>query len=143
GGADLADRLPLGNDELRAHAQNFTRDRFSQDPQLPREGIRRLYERWVRNSTTGRSHVLHVGRNIVTFSMARDLVRIDLLSVLEKRQGIGSRLVASLMDHARTIEARGISVVTECENEPSWGLFMRAGFRVERFHSVFHFVAAK
>jgi hypothetical protein len=85
--------------------------------------------------------VLHFGPNLLTFSINEDIMRIDLFSVLDKRQGLGTRLVASAMDHALVTRTRAISVVTECENATSWGLLLRAGFRVARFLSVFHFVA--
>lgn len=140
-GVRLVDELSLTDDELGAHARNFIFDRFSQDPALPRSGVHRLYERWIRNSTSGRRRVLRAGRSFFTFSVAGDLVRTDLLSVLDKRQGMGRRLVASLLEHARSIDARGISVITECENVPSWNLFMRAGFQLRSFQSVFHFVS--
>ncbi|HVW25546.1 MAG TPA: hypothetical protein VHC69_09255 [Polyangiaceae bacterium] len=139
-GVTLLDELSMSEDELRAHARNITRDRFNQDPTLSRESVQRLYERWILNSISGRCRVLRLGRSFFSFREERDSIRADLLSVLDKRQGHGGRLVACLIHHARTIGASTIEVVTECENVPSWTLFTEAGFRLGGFQSVYHLV---
>jgi len=137
-GIEFSDRLELPDELLWEHARNFVYDRFSMDPLLPPEGGRTLYRRWIGNSLTGRRRVVHDGRNFCTYAEGDGRVSIDLVSVLDGGRGIGSRLMAALVGLARERGAGSIVVVTECENRPAWSLYLKCGFRVSRFMSVFH-----
>jgi GNAT superfamily N-acetyltransferase len=144
GDARVSDRIDVSEDRIAAHAENFTCDRFSLDPLLDPQGGKRLYRNWIRNSLSGRRRVAHLGEDFCTFSEpgsgASPHASIDLLSVLSPGKGVGSELVSTVVARARDAGLSHVSVVTECENERAWRLYMRCGFRVARFYSALHFV---
>ena len=139
-GAAVVPRLDLPESALEQHAGNFTFDRFSLDPLLPREGIRRLYVNWIRNSLGGRKQVVHSGMNFCTLAVKDGTAAIDLVSVLNHGQGIGRALVAGALRYAREQGANELLVTTECENTRAWNLYQRAGFVPAKFTSAFHLV---
>jgi len=136
-------RIELPEDSIRAHAHQFTFDRFSLDPEIPVAGHDRLYSRWMKNSLTGEACLVAVcGHNFITFKDTPDGVKSDLTSVLDSGQGIASDLLTAILRHARDRNARLVEVVTECENRPAWRLYLKAGFMPAAFVSVFHCVRA-
>lgn len=133
--------LEVSDDILWAHARNFEYDRFSLDPALPRDGKDRLFHDWVRNSLSGGAkRVVCLGHDFCTFTEERESLRIDLVSVLDKGRDVSSALLSALVQYARATSKHAITVVTECENTRAWRLYVRNGFRVTDFYSVFHFV---
>jgi GNAT superfamily N-acetyltransferase len=136
----VASRLDLPESALQQHAANFTFDRFSLDPMLPREGTRRLYANWVRNSLGGRKQIVHSGMNFCTLAIKDGTATIDLVSVLDHGRGIGRTLVAGATRYARDQGAKELFVTTECENTRAWNLYVRAGFVPAKFTSAFHLV---
>jgi GNAT superfamily N-acetyltransferase len=140
-GVAFSDELALPDDLLWRHAGNFRSDRFSQDPLLPEDGVRTLYRRWIGNSLSGRKQVAHDGRNFCTYAERPSGWSIDLVSVLDPGQGVGTRLLAALIARAGDRGAPSFSVVTECENPAAWRLYLKSGFTPSCFVSVFHKVA--
>jgi len=110
------------------------------DPLLPTEGRLRLYQQWFRNSLGGMKQTASLGPNVCTFLRAENYVKIDLLSILEPRKGIGLRLVSAVVAAARTSGAESVRVVTECENPAACSLYQKAGFRKPAYTAVFHLV---
>jgi GNAT superfamily N-acetyltransferase len=141
-GISVTDGLGLTEETIWRHARNFSRDRFSLDPFLPAAGRQRLYFEWLRNSLSGSKRVAYEGESICTFSHSDNEVVIDLLSILEPRRGIGTRLVLAVLAEAAAQNARGVRVVTECENAPAWGLYQKLGFSPVEYVSAFHFRSA-
>jgi len=138
--ATVVPRLELPEAVVQQHAANFTFDRFSLDPLIARDGTRRLYANWIRNSLAGRKHLVHVGADFCTLATKDDTASIDLVSVLTHGQGIGGRLVAGAVRYAREQRAKELLVTTECENTRAWRLYMRAGFLPAKFTAAFHLV---
>jgi ribosomal protein S18 acetylase RimI-like enzyme len=137
--ATVVDTLNWPEDLIAAHARNFVFDRFALDVALPIEGHDRLYSSWIRNSlTSGRGRILTVGLNFLSFMDDGSSLRIDLLSVLDHRQGIGRRLLNSLTSLAKDSGRLSVSTVTECENHAAVQLYYRTGYRLRDFQSVFH-----
>lgn len=126
---------------ILAHARNFVFDRFALDIALPLQGHDRLYSNWIRTSLTGgRKRILSIGRNFLTFSEDGIDLRIDLLSVLDRRQGIGRRLLNSLTSLAKDFRCGKITTVTECENRAAVKLYLETGFKLRDFQAVFHLI---
>lgn len=138
--AAVADTLDWPDAVIAAHARNFVFDRFALDiAALPAEGHDRLYSNWIRNSlTSGRKRILTIGRNFLSFVDDGEGLRIDLLSVLDHRQGIGRRLLNSLTSLAKDSGRASITTVTECENHAAVQLYCRTGYRLHDFQTVFH-----
>ena len=139
-GMAVVSRLDLPESAIQQHAGNFTFDRFSLDPLIPRDGTRRLYANWIRNSLSGRKQVVHSGPNFCTLAIKDGIGNIDLVSVLDHGQGIGRRLSTGAVRYAREQGARELFVTTECENTRAWNLYQRAGFVPAKFTSAFHLV---
>lgn len=139
--ACVADTVEWPDALIAEHARNFVFDRFALDIELPTEGHDRLYASWIRNSLTSpRKRVLHIGRNFVTFSEEGEGFKIDLLSVLDRRQGIGRRLLNSLISLAKDTSRACVMTVTECENRAAVRLYCQTGYRLSNFQTVFHCV---
>ena len=139
---EVCSKLDLPDDLLLRHARNFSCDRFSLDPLLPREGVARLFFGWVRNSLTlGSKQIVHCGPSFCTFSLKDDgYAVIDLVSVLDRGKGIGKALLIGTVNAARGRGALGVHVTTECENRPAWNLYVKTGFLPSAFTSAFHLV---
>lgn len=88
----------------------------------------------------GRRRVALDGTNFCTYAEVERAVSIDLVSVLEGGRGIGSRMLAALVDRSRERGLRSITVVAECENRPA-RLYLKVGFRPSRFTTVPHKVS--
>lgn len=136
--AIVAPTLDLPDDVLQKHAANFTSDRFSLDPLIARDGTRRLYAQWIRNSVTGRKLVIHVGTDFCTLGVKDDTASIDLVSALTHGKGIGRQLVDGALHCARDRGAKELFVTTECENVRAWRLYSRAGFVPAKYTAAFH-----
>ena len=137
--AVVAETLDWPEPLIAAHARNFVCDRFALDIALPPQGHDRLYAAWIRTSlTSGRKRILSIGRNFLSFTDDADGLRVDLLSVLDHRQGIGRRLLNSLTALAKDSGRVSITTVTECENHAAVQLYCRTGYRLHDFQSVFH-----
>jgi GNAT superfamily N-acetyltransferase len=134
-----ANTLDWPDELIAAHARNFVYNRFALDIALPTEGHDRLYSNWIRNSlTSGRKRILTIGRSFLSFVDDGEGLRIDLLSVLDHRQGIGRRLLYSLTSLAKDSGRASITTVTECENHAAVQLYCRTGYRLSDFQTVFH-----
>ena len=75
----------------------------------------------------------------VSFRMFEDKVVIDFFSVLDRRRGTGSTLMARLFDFARSRGRERIEVVTECENVPACLFYQKNNFRLAQTASIFHY----
>jgi hypothetical protein len=130
----------LPEEMVSRHAANFTFDRFSLDNELP-PGHQLLFERWIRNSLGGRTCLVAAREfNFITFKLVSDQIKIDLVSVLDKGRGIARDLLHAILWKARELRLREVVVVTECENKPAVNLYLKKGFKVVQFYSVFHLV---
>jgi hypothetical protein len=140
-GAKISDRIVFPDSVIDAHARHFTFDRFALDPELSATGHERLYKQWIRNSLERGTHLVALkGENFITFKSDGRPLRIDLVSILNKRRGIGSDLLQTIFSFAEQQKIGTVKVVTECENLPALKLYMKAGFVPARFFSVFHLV---
>lgn len=140
GPVQIAGGLALDEKTIAAHAANFRTDRHSLDPMIEPARHDLLYRQWIANSLSGRMMVASEGRNFCSFRGYENQVAIDLLSVLDKRRGVGGRLVNAVLTQAG--RHRNVRVVTECANDAAWRLYLSHGFQVESFIDCLHFVAA-
>lgn len=137
----VSKRLDLDEHTRHAHVMNFQFDRFSLDPLIDPSRRERLYDQWIKNSLSGAMQVAAIGGNFCSFEQQGDLINIDLLSVLNKRQGIGRNLVRAVLEYAVQRKMRATSVVTECGNIAAWHTYLGLGFRVRGFIDCLHFVS--
>ena len=69
----------------------------------------------------------------------KDSLKIDLVSVLDKRKGIGSRLVEHTLIKAAMEKVSSVEVTTETHNEAAINIYTRNGFREKARTSCLHF----
>jgi GNAT superfamily N-acetyltransferase len=138
----FASSIDMSDMMIRAHIGNFRSDRFSLDPRIDRAARDNLYAAWIRNSTGGGAQLVLHGANFCSFKEGCGALTIDLLSVLEKRRGIGRDLVSAVLALARSRGMRAVQVVTECGNEAAWRLYLNCGFAVAGFINCLHYVDA-
>jgi GNAT superfamily N-acetyltransferase len=137
---DVRAHVEFDAETLHAHVANFQADRFARDPLIHSTEHDRLYERWIENSLARMQAAVH-GRNFCSFAIQDRRVSIDLLSVLDKKQGIGRNLVSAVLREAARQRKESVAVVTECGNEAAWRLYLRCGFRPDGFTDCLHFVS--
>jgi GNAT superfamily N-acetyltransferase len=136
----FASRMDISDATIRAHVDNFRSDRFSLDVRIDPAARDDLYRAWIRNSTGGHAQLALHDANFCSFKEGLDGLTIDLLSVLDKRRGIGRNLVGAVLGLAFSRGMRTVQVITECGNEAAWRLYLRCGFEVSGFMNCLHFV---
>jgi len=133
----ITERLDLDPADVRVHATQLG-GRFRQDPLIPRDAAINLYAAWVRNSTSGAKRVASIDRNFVSFEDRGGVRWIDLVSVLDKRQGIAVRILTAIIGDALRTGLKEVKVVTGSDNIPALGAYRKAGFELERSLVIFH-----
>ena len=86
--------------------------------------------------------VLSEDRAFLSYKSTGSAFHIDLLSILEAGRGTASRLLAQLEQRAEDSGLSLIEVVTETENRRAVAVYMRAGYEIRTFISVFHGVTS-
>jgi hypothetical protein len=137
---DLSRSLELGSEDLEAHATGFRFQRLMQDVRIDRARTSELMRRWIVNSLAGRRETLAIGRNFCTFSVHDGRLTIDLLSCLDKGQGIGARLLRCVHAEAAARGCTEVRVTTEAENITAMRLYSAAGFRPVAAWAAMHLV---
>jgi GNAT superfamily N-acetyltransferase len=134
----IAERLDLDPTDVRVHAAQFETGRFRQDPLIRTDAAIELYAAWVRISTRGAKRIASINRNFVSFEDREGVRWIDLVSVLDKRRGIATRLLGTIIDDARRKSLEEVKVVTDADNIAALHAYRAAGFQPERSLVVLH-----
>ena len=131
--------MQLDAEEISLHADNFSNDRLSLDSRIPCASIKRFYAKWIENSFS------FPGKTIYSFQsglcithLKQDVLKIDLLSVLEKRKGVASRLIGHALIQAFQGKIPRIEVTTESHNKGAIKAYTRNGFQEKTRMSCFH-----
>lgn len=125
---------------VASHSANFTDDRLSLDTRIPVEATKRFYAQWIRNSFVipqKKTYVL--GSGLCITLEKKGMLKIDLVSVLEKRSGIGFRLLGHVLNEARNNQVKTVQVTTESHNEGALRLYEKCGFSKISEHHCLHF----
>jgi len=120
--------LQLSADDLTAHAEQFIYQRFYQDPRISRSATVKLMHTWIANSLGGRRKSVSMGRNFCTYALNDDRVTIDLLSCIDRGQGIAAQLLVAVQGIAVQTGLPAVHVTTEAENMVALKTYVRAGF---------------
>lgn len=136
--ACITERLDLDPMDVRAHAAQHVYGRFRQDPLIATDASIDLYEAWVRNSTGGAKRVIAITRNFISFEDCARVRWIDLVSVLDKRAGVASKLLYMVVTDARCRGLAEVKVVTDRDNVLALKTYQRAGFQPERSLAILH-----
>jgi GNAT superfamily N-acetyltransferase len=134
----FSDSLEMNDDQRWTHAEQFRSCRFRQDPLIPTQVAVDLYAAWIANSLSGGKRVAALGTSFCSFADTDQIRTIDLLSVIEKRRGHGTKLVRAVLHDAKSRHLREVRVTTEAENQASMNLYRVVGFDVMGYRSIFH-----
>jgi methionyl-tRNA formyltransferase len=123
--------------------------RFRRDPRIPREKFEKLYELWIRRSTTREiANVVLVISNgaqkptgMVTISLRGALAHIGLIAVDEacRGQGAGSLLMSAARQWMVNAGADRAIVVTQVDNISACKLYERHGYAAVEHKHYYHF----
>jgi GNAT superfamily N-acetyltransferase len=136
--AAITDRLPLTPAERASHAMNIESTRYRLDSAITGEIALALVDKWVAASTDGAKRVVSIGSNFLSFSDEGAVRTIDLVSILEKRRGFASAILATTLEDARDCGCRLVRVTTDQSNEAALNLYRNAGFEMACMLSVLH-----
>lgn len=137
------------NAELQALALEISKfSRFSRDPHLPSEAVKKLYTAWINNACKKIvAHVILVTKlqnhivGMVVIDEKKGRGDLSLLAVDPQHQGIGlgKRLVCAALAWCFQHDYAISQVVTQKENINACRLYERCGFRSEKSECFYHF----
>ncbi len=132
--------LDLDEDSLNRHASNFRFSNFSFDPNFSTEAWAKC-NRWCikRHLADHTAFKFALKSGFVSFRVGEGKAIIDLISVLEARQGIGAALMAKVLDFCAAQGLAWVEVVTDCENLTACLFYQKMGFLLFGSIGVFHF----
>lgn len=131
----------LSEADIERHVQNLEYDRFNLDAAIRKKDRDRFQSMWMRNSMRSEAILkLYDRASFVSFKVGGEILNVDVFSVLDRRQGVGSALLARLKAYACRNRLKQIQVTTECENLPACLFYQKNGFRIGAFTSRFHLV---
>ena len=125
---------------IASHANNFKKDRLSLDSRIPSDTISRFYSKWIENSFSFPNKAVYaLESGLCIPQLKKDILKIDLVSVLEKRKGVGTRLIGHILAQASEAKISRVEVTTESNNEGAINIYTRNGFREKARTSCLHF----
>lgn len=134
-------QILLSHSEITKHRNNFKYDRFSLDPRIHKRDRDALYSTWIQNSLSNPDiNKAFFEGSFISFKKEKELLKLDLSSVLEHGKGIGTMLLRDIQNYAIKNGFKKISVLTETENINAVHFYIRNGFKLENFYSCFHYI---
>jgi GNAT superfamily N-acetyltransferase len=136
---DAVELTDMDATEISSHADNFREDRLSRDSRIPNATIKRFYSKWIANSFTFPGKTIYsLQSGFCITHLKQDVLKIDLVSVLEKRKGVGSRLIKHTLARASQAKTSCVEVTTESHNAGAIKVYTRNGFREKERSSCLH-----
>ena len=125
--------------EISFHANNFKDDRLSLDSRIPSPTVKHFYTKWIANSFSFPGKTIYsLQSGLCITQLKQDILKIDLLSVLEKRKGLGSRLIGHALAQASQGKISYVEVTTESHNKGAIKVYTRNGFQEKKRLSCLH-----
>jgi GNAT superfamily N-acetyltransferase len=131
----------LSPQAIARHVDNLVYDRFNLDAAVPKAGRDRFQTAWIGNSMASPAiRKVYDGESFVSFKIDGPEAVVDVVSVLRRRQGVGSALLVRVFRAAARLGLSRLVVTTEAENEPACRLYQKNGFLPDGHFSRFHYV---
>ena len=131
--------MDMDAEEISFHADNFKDDRLSLDSRIPSASIKRFYTKWIANSFSFPGKTIYsLQSGLCITHLKQDVLKIDLVSVLEKRKGVGSRLIGHTLAQASQGKVPHVEVTTESHNKGAIKVYTRNGFQEKTRLSCLH-----
>lgn len=126
-------------DQIARHAANFRYNRMYLDPQVPARLALAHQQRWLANTFASQTVLKFAEPDaLVSFRVDDQEARIDLVSIVAHRSGVGSRLMGRLFAWCAGQGIGRVEVTTEAENLPACRFYMKNGFTPVGAACVFH-----
>ena len=71
--------------------------------------------------------------------LKKNVLKIDLLSVLDKRKGLGTQMIEHILAHTSEAEFSSVEVTTEADNAGAIKVYTQNGFQEKTLSSCLHF----
>ncbi len=136
---EAVELMNIDAEEISFHADNFRDDRLSRDSRIPGASIKRFYAKWIANSFSFPGKTIYsLESGLCITQLKQDILKIDLVSVLEKRKGVGSRLIGHTLAQAYQGKIPCVEVTTESHNKGAIKAYTRNGFQEKTRLSCLH-----
>ena len=131
--------MHMDAEEISFHADNFRDDRLSLDSRIPEATIKRFYTKWIANSFSFPGKTIYsLQSGLCITHLKQDVLKIDLVSVLEKSKGVGSQLIGHTLAQASRAKISRVEVTTESHNAGAIKVYTRNGFQEKTRLSCLH-----
>ena len=130
----------INQEEIALHANNFKDDRLSRDPRIPHETVKEFYSKWISNSFKFKNKSIYsLDSALCITQLKKNVLKIDLLSVLDKRKGLGTQMIEHILAHTSEAEFSSVEVTTEADNAGAIKVYTQNGFQEKTLSSCLHF----
>lgn len=116
--------------------------RFKIDPRLRSDEFRKLYKRWITKAFENKELLVAPQKSgMVSFSVEKELGKIELIAVAEKHQGqgLGKKLVQAAEYAAFQNGAKSMQIPTQEKNIPACRLYESLGYHLVEKVFVYHY----
>lgn len=137
---EVGELSSINQEEISLHANNFKNDRLSRDSRIPQETVKKFYSKWISNSFRSRKKSIYsLDSALCITQLKKNILKIDLLSVLNKRKGLGTQMIDHILAHASEVGFSSVEVTTEADNAGAIKVYTRNGFQEKKLSSCLHF----
>lgn len=137
---EVVELSSINQEEIALYANNFKDDRLSRDSRIPHETVKKFYSKWISNSFKFKSKSIYsLDSALCITQLKKNILKIDLLSVLDKRKGLGTQMINHILAHASGAGFSSVEVTTEADNAGAIQVYTRNGFQEKKLSSCLHF----
>ena len=129
----------MDSSKIAFHADNFKNDRLSLDSRISKLSISQFYSKWIANSFSFPGKTIYsLQSGLCITHQKKNILKIDLVSVLEKKKGVGSRLIEHTLAQSSQTKVSCVEVTTEAHNTGAIKVYTRNGFAEQARSSCLH-----
>ena len=129
-------------------AQTGYTSRFAFDKNFGKIASERLYQAWIENATKGYADKIFIARcgkdgeaiGLMTCTLQSDIANIQLagVSLDYRKRSVGTALVQTALDWAKSEKCAKMHVVTQGRNVPAQRLYQQMGFFTKSVSLFYH-----
>ena len=129
----------MDSSKIAFHADNFKDDRLSLDSRISNLSISQFYSKWISNSFSFPGKTIYsLQSGLCITHQKKNILKIDLVSVLKKKKGVGSRLIEHALAQVSQTKVSCVKVTTEAHNTGAIKVYTRKGFAEQERLSCLH-----
>lgn len=143
---NVYNNYPFNEQVLDIAKKVFKYSRFFNDPNLPEEKAKNIYQQWILNAFCKADKYFAVSEMVgdvagyLLFSINEDVCTIELIAVNSEYQGmgIGKSLVSSMEKFLNNIDINSVKVGTQINNISAFSFYSSLGFRYMSCNTIYH-----